>query len=424
MFGKRKTPHIQIHEREALLQLLRPVTHSGTFAASTVSNWYAGREFILRAMESNSSFGANGVAANDFGGIHVTAAGTSSLVMAALRQLALSAHFLNYEEDTHANRTVITLLYNRTRHPDIVGLLRAEENLCHLPDYCKITLRSGDDTSVAPQVINGDSYLDVELDLVGFPSDDFSAFTEIRPQITAEAIEEFVQANPIDQSVDTSMARYINMVYNVGADIDNLPPYDPNNVSNYTIALNYFAFQQKKKEADKCWGPLPVAADEERMRDNGYQLQLRNRLSNVACSDCIALRLKSIIRPSDRALLGMDTRSIPDAEALTQVLNRKQRKVMKLLQRDFAVLARSEHLRWCTEKLILGFRPFSDRDLLEDSRHFGDDRKAFRRSLKPQFKHVNLCSYRDLRRIDPANMKTDCFLMMAMPEIWLKATSR
>lgn len=67
MFGKRKTPHVQIHEREALLQLLRPVTHSGTFAASTVSNWYAGREFILRAMESNSSFGANGVAANDFG---------------------------------------------------------------------------------------------------------------------------------------------------------------------------------------------------------------------------------------------------------------------------------------------------------------------------------------------------------------------
>ena len=62
--------------------------------------------------------------------------------------------------------------------------------------------------------------------------------------------------------------------------------------------------------------------------------------------------------------------------------------------------------------------------MLEDSRHFGDDRKAFRRSLKPQFKHVNLCSYRDLRRIDPANMKTDCFLMMAMPEIWLKATSR
>ena len=44
--------------------------------------------------------------------------------------------------------------------------------------------------------------------------------------------------------------------------------------------------------------------------------------------------------------------------------------------------------------------------------------------LKPQFKHVNLCSYRDMRRIDPANMKTDCFLMMAMPEIWLKATSR
>ena len=31
--------------------------------------------------------------------------------------------------------------------------------------------------------------------------------------------------------------------------------------------------------------------------------------------------------------------------------------------------------------------------------------------------HIDLCSYRELRRVNPDDMKYDCFLMLAIPKI-------
>ena len=51
---------------------------------------------------------------------------------------------------------------------------------------------------------------------------------------------------------------------------------------------------------------------------------------------------------------------------------------------------------------------------------FGRDRTAYRKRLKNNGIHIDLCSYRDLRRINPGDMKYDCFLMIAMPRIILE----
>ena len=54
---------------------------------------------------------------------------------------------------------------------------------------------------------------------------------------------------------------------------------------------------------------------------------------------------------------------------------------------------------------------------LHDAFIFGAERRAYRKKLKQNGIHIDLCSYRDLRRMNPVNMKYDCFLMMAMPRI-------
>ena len=83
-------------------------------------------------------------------------------------------------------------------------------------------------------------------------------------------------------------------------------------------------------------------------------------------------------------------------------------------------LSQSEHERWVVEKLIMGYRPYSDQERFQYESLFGEERKAFRKKLKNNASdpaHVDLCSYRDLRRISPDDLKYDSFLMLAIPKI-------
>ena len=50
-------------------------------------------------------------------------------------------------------------------------------------------------------------------------------------------------------------------------------------------------------------------------------------------------------------------------------------------------------------------------------------RKEYRDSLKKEIgerAHIDLCSYSDLRRVNPDDMKYDSFLMLAIPNILAK----
>jgi hypothetical protein len=85
----------------------------------------------------------------------------------------------------------------------------------------------------------------------------------------------------------------------------------------------------------------------------------------------------------------------------------------------------SEHARWIVEKLIMGYRPLNEGERYHDETLHAqfknkEKRKKYRDSLKRNDQdpaHIDLCSYRDLRRINPDDMKYDSFLMLAIPKI-------
>ena len=91
-------------------------------------------------------------------------------------------------------------------------------------------------------------------------------------------------------------------------------------------------------------------------------------------------------------------------------------------EKNNEALSISEHERWVVEKLIMGFSPLDKDERIKDERLFGNAKKQYRKALKCHQKesgtpHIDLCSYRDLRRVNPDDMKYDSFLMLAIPKI-------
>ena len=278
--------------------------------------------------------------------------------------------------------------------------------LNNLPDVCKYVIKDGNTGKIVRED-HTSSYIDVELELVAFDNDDFSDYSPNRNNrnklksivIDEQKLQE-IGNNPCVQEIDVCNARRVNMVYNVGADIDNLPSDDPNTAERYSKALLYFCYQQTPKDTLKKWEEL---CDENNKDTLSYQIKLRNKLSNVLCADCFTTRLKSVCKNFE------------------ELLEKNEKMVLGEVQKNLQVLAQCEHARWNVEKLILGFSPLSLEERWKDAQNFGSARKVFRKKLKDKGHHIDLCSYQDLHRIDPANMKYDCFLNLAMVRILKEA---
>ena len=128
----------------------------------------------------------------------------------------------------------------------------------------------------------------------------------------------------------------------------------------------------------------------------------RNGLSNVICSDCFESRELAIRRQCSNY----------------DKLSRESRAA--LWEKNSHALSVSEHCRWTTEKLILGFRAFGLDERCRYESLFGSARASFCRQAKNAAEspsHVDICSYRHLRLTDPASLKYDTFLMLAIPLI-------
>ena len=75
--------------------------------------------------------------------------------------------------------------------------------------------------------------------------------------------------------------------------------------------------------------------------------------------------------------------------------------------------------------LSCSYRPFNNEERYRDEAlhvqfRNKDKIKRYRDSLKKNdhiLAHIDLCSYRDLRRINPVSLKYDSFLMLAIPRI-------
>ena len=93
---------------------------------------------------------------------------------------------------------------------------------------------------------------------------------------------------------------------------------------------------------------------------------------------------------------------------------------MNLWEEYNEALSRSEHARWMVEKFIMGYRRLNNNEILKYESLFGKDRDDYLMKLKRNASdpaHIDLCSYHDLRRIDPDDLKYDSFLVLCIPEI-------
>lgn len=341
------------------------------FEKATIENWYIARAYVLDKLKDVV------IGPESSEHLHVEVVGDSDLMLSVVRQVALSAHYANYEEESGKNRTKITLVSDAK---DTLERLRKEEYLCNLLDYCKYTIDS--------ILQNKDSYIDIELEFVENEESVKIDENSIVKQITEEDVNGFrgKKSREEIEEIDTSKAVLAGRMYDLGVLIDNLPAEDIHCASRYAMALDVFQHDYLKDDAESL-------IDGEKWKKNLNKV--KNGLSNVFCADCFESRAKGI----------------------GQIDNQKTWETYN------EALSKSEHARWVAEKLIMGFRPLTEEEHVNDEQCFGEVKKSYRDNLKNNSKdpaHIDLCSYRDLRRINPDDLKKDSFLMLAIPIILKK----
>ena len=190
-------------------------------------------------------------------------------------------------------------------------------------------------------------------------------------------------------SIDTRKAVMADRMYSLGSWIDNLPAEDIHSPERYALALNVFQNNLLRR-------PTNPMIDEKRWASD--LTAVKNGLSSIFCADCFESRAVGI--KSYAEIHGM-----MEKEAWEECIEG---------------LSKSEHARWVTEKLIMGFRPMNDQERIHDERLFGVEKKQYREQLKNNPAHpvhIDILSYADLRRINPDDMKYDSFIMLAIPKI-------
>ena len=364
---------------EKPFEYLRRQENGKPFEADVVKNWYIARAYVLELLKDVA------FTPDSKSHLHVVVTNDSPLMLSIVRQVALSAHYINYNEasdgESCRNRTVITLV---SQSPDIINELEKEEYLFYLPKYCKYVKEDA-------TTVNDDSYIDIEIHVVKEYVEEHNNTEEY--VIREEDIEEFCrsrEAEGIDiYCIDTQMAIYANRIYYLGDLIDNLPAEDIHCAKRYALALDMFQHRMLKEK------PMPMINEE------GWQNQLtvKEMLSNIFCADCFESRRLGIARCPKSMASGKDP-----------------------WEENNNALSRSEHARWVVEKLIMGYRSLDESQRYKDeSLYYNNAKKEqYRKSLKKNSKnpaHIDLCSYKDLRRINPDDLKFDSFLMLAIPKI-------
>jgi len=367
--------------RERPLEYLRRRSDGMPFPPEVVRHWYVARAYVLDRLKEVV------IGPDSREHLEVVVDGDSPLMLAVVRQLCLSSHFVNFEEYDFrgrlscGNRTEITLV-SRMDAASILRELEKEEYLGQLPANVRLT--------VYGQVRNPDSCLDVAISIVHErPETEPAAI-----RITEADVHSFVQATPEEDifTIDTRRAVLAARVYDLGGLIDNIPAEDIHSARRYLFALDTYRY----KVAEEKIGPLVTPSWEKNPR------AVVNGVSSLSCADCFPSRARAIRQYAQQ-------HGIPEQEAW---------------EKNNGALSCSEHHRWMVERLILGFRPLTDAERLTSEALFGSSRKAYWNSLKnhyPAPSHVDICSFRDLRRIDPDNLKYDSFLLLAIPIILEKA---
>lgn len=347
-----------------------------SFEPEIVANWYKARAFVLNKFRSVAFHPGD---ANHFHPI-VRVDDECGLMLSVVRQLALYAHFINYNENCveikDRKRTCITIV---SSNPNILDIIQKEEYLCNLPKYCSLTIEDKE-----PR--NKDSYIDIEIEIVKTCPSISGDFEYLITPDDVKALCDSIDPKQI-YYIDTRRAIWTQRVYCVGAEIDNLPYEDIHDVERYSLALSIFQYREIRRSITSLM-PKEVKYDTNIIKEC---------LSNIFCSDCFETRYKAIQQYYSNSGTKIDDwKSFNDA------------------------LCMSEHARWVAEKLIMGYRPLNEQERHHDECLFEKEKNQYRKQLKnsPQDPaHIDICSFADLRRTDPDSLKYDSILMLSIPAI-------
>lgn len=358
------------------------------FEKEVYDNWYIARAFVLDKLED--------VVFEVDSGEHlrVVVQGDSPLMLSVVRQVALSAHYVNYDEEnpveTKRKRTVITIV---SQNPKIMEELQKEEYLYNLPKYCKWSQNG--------IVHNADSYIDIEIEIVRDCFEEEQGNVKV---VREEELKAFCCLKPEHEIfwIDTRKAQYAGRMYDLGGLIDNLPAENIHNAHRYAMALDVYQFRRLLE-------PLKELVNDEKWSKN--QVKVKGGLSNVFCADRFETIEKEVAKSKEKEIENCREEAVKDG----------MRKA-DFWEKYNEALSKSEHSRWVAEKLIMGFSPLNNEERLLDESlaPYKKRRKEFRDSLKNdenRLAHIDLCSNSDLRRVNPEDMKYDSFLMLAIPKI-------
>lgn len=358
------------------------------FEKEVYDNWYIARAFVLDKLKD--------VAFEVDSGEHlrVVVQGDSPLMLSIVRQVALSAHYVNYDEENpveaRRKRTIITIV---SQNPKIMEELQKEEYLCNLPKYCKWSQNG--------IVHNADSYIDIEIEIVRDCFEEEQGSVKV---VREEELKTFCCLKPEHEIfwIDTRKAQYAGRMYDLGGLIDNLPAENIHDAHRYAMALDVYQFRRLME-------PLKELVNDEKWSKN--QVKVKGGLSNVFCADRFETIEKEVAKSKEKEIENCREEAVKDG----------MRKA-DFWEKYNEALSKSEHSRWVAEKLIMGFSPLNNEERLLDESlaPYKNRRKEFRDSLKNdenRLAHIDLCSNADLRRVNPEDMKYDSFLMLAIPKI-------
>ena len=356
--------------------------------------WYKARYYVMNTL---SLLEGRGIGHDSNKRIHVVVKweDVSSLLLAVIRQICLVVHYPNYQENTGTNGTLITICTEKDGIDAAYQSVRECPYLGNLLLYCKCNSNVCNEDKCTETLP-----LDIEFEFIETPP--HVGENDIVFNVSMGDVENMVNSmTEDDYKLDVTMGMLVSMVYSTGVEIDNLSAYDNANIERYSTALNVFCYNLKPDLIVQKWTEIAKP-----QKDGSYkEIDIKNKLSSVFCADCFAGRIRGLLQTQKRTF---EEYLLQDFENVMRVLCDES---------TITALARCEHSRWNVEKLIMGFSPLTKEDWYEIERCFGKERKLLIKVLKKKGRHIDICSYKDLRRVNPGDMKYDFFLMLAMPQI-------
>lgn len=393
------------HQNKEILQMMRRHDQNGSnFANETVCDWYRARRYVL---DNFNSWTGGRIGPNSSDSFKIVIDGHSSLVYSVVRHIALIAHFSNFDEEKQEKYSTITILYPKEyKLKDLeaeINILAKEEFLFNLIKYSFYTLIDAEGNSKSND--NWLPFLDIKFMLI---ATDCYNVQKNEKYLSQNDIEKSVGNNKISSFTDDELtaAMLVNQAYSAGDEIIKLNSTEKDTADKYNIALDCLN-GSKKKNVRESWQTF-FSQNVDGKIELTHKEEITNILSCIFCADTFESRLYELIDIPDRIKY--------------KFLIANAKVIKKAFADNFHKLSKSEHARWNAEKLILGFRPFSEEESFIDEVSF-DNRNSYRKSLKRRFpypSHIDILSSADLKRINPEDQKYDRFIMLAIPTILMQ----